>query len=69
MRNGATFENNISVRKAWRRRQTILLALERAVFRDLNGSSDRAKAGDHIASAAAKVCDGQAPPTSKKRLG
>jgi hypothetical protein len=50
-------------------RQTILLALERAVFRDLNGSSDRAKAGDHIASAAAKVCDGQAPPTSKKRLG
>src|SRR5262249_9400890 len=43
--------------------------LKRAVFRDLNGCKERLKADDHIALPSAKVCDGQAPLTSEKRLG
>jgi hypothetical protein len=32
-------------------------------------AKERLKVDDHIASAPAKVCDGQAPLTSKKQLG
>src|SRR5262249_17939820 len=44
-------------------------ALETGGVSGLEWRQDRSKAGDHIASAPAKVCDGRAPPTSKKRLG
>src|SRR6516225_5193016 len=44
-------------------------ALETGGVSGLEWRQDRSKAGDHIATAPAKVCDGRAPPTSKKRLG
>src|SRR6516162_2466325 len=44
-------------------------ALETGGVSGLEWRQDRSKAGDHIATAPAKVCDGRARPTSKKRLG
>src|SRR5262245_61107109 len=43
--------------------------LETGGVSGLEWRQDRSKAGDHIALAPAKVCDGRARPTSKTRLG
>jgi hypothetical protein len=58
-----------SRRAAATARPSRLIGLETGRVSGLEWQKERLKADDHIASAPAKVCDGQAPLTSKKRLG